>query len=195
MRRALFGLVLMVLLAAPRVEAVTVRDIVELSKAGVGDDVLVALIEVSDRIFTLDASKLRELKESGVSERVMVAMLRSGRTPPAAAVVPGYTPVQPAPAWEAPAPVVYPPAQVVVIDHTPQPVYVPVFVGTTPRKIEQRRTVTVTEQIRPGRFINDGFRLVEVPVQKPAEPVYWGFGGKRRPDTWDPTPKPDGGGS
>jgi hypothetical protein len=27
-----------------------------------------------------------------------------------------------------------------------------------------------------------------VTPRKPAEPVYWGWGGKRRPDSWDPSP-------
>ena len=28
--------------------------------------------------------------------------------------------------------------------------------------------------------------LVATPRQEPAEPVYWGFGGKLRPDAWSP---------
>ena len=60
-------------------EAVTLREIIELSRAGLSDDVLVALIDVDGGVFPVDAATLARLKAEGVSDRVIVAMLRSGR--------------------------------------------------------------------------------------------------------------------
>jgi hypothetical protein len=59
--------------------AVSTRDLVELAKAGLSDDVLVALIEADGTIFNLDAPKILELRAQGISEHVITAMLRSGR--------------------------------------------------------------------------------------------------------------------
>ena len=55
--------------------AVSTRDLIELSKAGLGDEVLVALIEADGTVFNLDAPKILELRAAGVSERVITAML------------------------------------------------------------------------------------------------------------------------
>ena len=57
--------VALLLLASVRVEAVSVRDIIELSRAGLSDEVLVALIEVDDTPFSLDARQLLELRAAG----------------------------------------------------------------------------------------------------------------------------------
>jgi len=43
-------------------------------------EVLLALIEIDQRIFPVDPDTLRALKEGGVSERVIVAIVKSGRT-------------------------------------------------------------------------------------------------------------------
>lgn len=64
--------------------AITVEEVIALSRAGVSDEVVVALIEQDSTIFSVDASQAIALKREGVSERVLLAMLRSGRqTPPA----------------------------------------------------------------------------------------------------------------
>ena len=70
----------LLLLASVRAEAVSVRDIIELSTAGVSDEVLVALIEVDGTVFRLDARQLLELESTGVRDPVLLAMLRSGRS-------------------------------------------------------------------------------------------------------------------
>jgi hypothetical protein len=62
--------------------AITVEEVIALSKAGVSDDVVVALIEQDSTIFSVDASQAVALKREGVSERVVLAMLRSGRQMP-----------------------------------------------------------------------------------------------------------------
>lgn len=166
-------------------EALTVRDLIELSRAGVGDDVLVALIEVDRGVYPVDAATLKQLKAAGVSDRVMVALVRSGRE----RVDPAPVPVLEDQASEAP------PPQVVVIDHhdhpervreVPVPVAVPVYVPV------QRR--------RGHRAADSGFDASNYvpfasgpPAYRPeeprkTEPVYWGWGGKRRPDAWQPAP-------
>src|SRR5919107_1721821 len=68
--------------------AVSTRDLIELSKAGLGDDVLVALVEADGTVFSLDAPRILELRAAGVSERVITAMLKNASrasAPPAAA--------------------------------------------------------------------------------------------------------------
>jgi hypothetical protein len=167
-------------------EALTVRDIVELTRAGLGDEVLLALIEVDRGVYAIDKETLKQLKAAGVSDRVIVAMVRSGRE----------VPVEPAPApavdqqpVEAPAP------QVVVIDHQPErivevpvPVAVPVFIPSR----RSRHHATVDGTFDASNFVP--FQTGPPPnrpeQQQPREPVYWGWGGKLRPDAWDPGVKP-----
>ena len=152
-------------LASASAQTVTTRDIVDLSKAGLGEEVLLALIEVHRPVFPVDTETLKGLKEAGVAPNVIIAMIKSGReTPPAPLpeLAAGHTPPAPAP---------QPPIVVVERDRhydeprvrevaVPVPIYVPVRTRTPhyPR-----------------------------PAVKPAEPVYWGFGGKLRPDAWKPT--------
>ncbi|HEY7499841.1 MAG TPA: hypothetical protein VH740_15080 [Vicinamibacterales bacterium] len=145
--------------------AVTLREIVELTKAGLSEEILLALIEIDPRVYPIDPATLRMLKESGVSERVIVAMVKSGRTPPLQAEQIPVDAVAPAP----------PEPQVVVVEKerpivrevaVPVPVYIAVPVA---RHTRDRRDVE-----RP----------------KPAPPVYWGWGGKLRPDAWTPRDQP-----
>jgi hypothetical protein len=188
LRRTVFALLTAVALSAGRAEAVTIRDLIELSKAGLSDTVLLALIEVDRSVFTIDTATLKQLKESGLSDQVIVALIRSGRQPrpePVAAPAPEPLPRErepevividhrdPAPA---PAPVAYPVAV---------PVYVPVpsYRGFDTR--DTRHTIETT-------FPTDvGLVRARVPVPSncvKAEPVYWGFGGKLRPGSWQPPP-------
>jgi hypothetical protein len=182
MRRLLLPAVLaLVLLPSASAEAVTIRDIVDLTRAGVGDEILLALIEVDGGVFSIDTETLTMLKREGVSERVIVAMVRSGRNrpldPPPAAVD-----VVPPPAA---------PPPVVVIEHHDRqvavPVAVPVFVP-----VVQRRGHVFDGRIDGLVHREDLLRRGE--QTKPAEPVYWGFGGKLRPDAWKPAPSVEGSG-
>ena len=193
MRRVLVTVIALLALAAGRAEAVTIRELVELSKAGLGDEVLIALIDVDRRVFSIDAPTLKQLKEAGLSDAVILALIRSGRTPP----------VEPAPAAAPVAPVETRQPEVIVIDHHdaqpqppaaapapvayPVPVAVPVYVPveTRSRRSIGRETVTTVVPTDQG--------LVKARVPVPpncvkAEPVYWGFGGKLRPGSWQPPP-------
>ena len=165
--------VALLLLASVRAEAVSVRDIIELSRAGLSEEVLVALIEVDDTPFSLDARRLLELRAAGVSDRVLLAMLRSGRvkSPETAAVHPV-------------APVVTPalPAVVVVEDRrTPQPRAYPVLIPVLIPVPAGVPLVGSRHVSRRSRVISFGR---EVAGRRSHKPVGWGWGGTRRPDTW-----------
>ena len=194
MRRTAFTLLTILALAAGRAEAVTIRDVIELTKAGLSDQVLIALIEVDSSVFAIDTATLKQLKAAGVTDAVIVALIRSGR-PPRLEPQPF---VEPVPTYDPPA---RPEPEVIVIDHhdapapapvmVPYPVAVPVYL-TSPgyvtgigRHLSRQDTVTTTLQTDVG--------LVKARLPVPAncvkaQPVYWGFGGKLRPDSWQPPP-------
>ncbi len=88
MRTTLVSALAVVLLAlAPAVaSAATIEEIVRLSKSGVSDEVILALIERDKTILTIAPDDLVTLKSEGVSEAVVVAMLKSGREEGEAAV-------------------------------------------------------------------------------------------------------------
>ena len=171
MRRLLLvAVVSLITSIATPAAALTVRDVMELTRAGLGDEILLALIDVDPSVFPIDAATLKKLKDAGVSDRVIIAMIRSARMPMPASE-PLAAPIeQPAPA---------PQPQVVVIEHhdPPEvrevPVAVPVYIP-----------VAVNGHHRADRVDRDD----DLSRRKPAEPVYWGFGGKLRPDAWQPTP-------
>lgn len=74
---ALAAMVLL-LVSAP-VSAITLRDIIELSKARVSDDILVELVQTGGSVFYLSAIDIVNLKQAGVSDRVVVAIVRTER--------------------------------------------------------------------------------------------------------------------
>jgi len=72
-------LFLLLALAPSAVSAVTVDQIVSLSKAGISEPIILALIERDKTVFTIEPEQLVALKRDGVSETVIIAMLKSGR--------------------------------------------------------------------------------------------------------------------
>lgn len=183
-RRSALAVVTALALSAGSAQAVTLRDVIELTKAGLSDHVLLALIEVDRSVFAIDAAAVQQLKAAGVSEAVMVALIKSGRTSP---------PAEPEPARQLSAPE----PEVIVIDHhdhpmpapapiaVPYPVAVPVYVGVPARWPRGDDTITTTFETEAGVL------RARVPLPSncvKAEPVYWGFGGKLRPDSWQPPP-------
>lgn len=188
MRRLILAVLLVLPLTAGRAEAVTLREIIDLSRAGLGEESLLALIEVDGGVFNIDPGTLKELKAAGVTERVIVALIRSGRVR------------QPEPGFaQEPivndAPVEAPPPQVIVIDHHDPPevrevvVPVPVYVGVPviSRRHGRLRADFPAADLVPGAPTTF---LTDTPPEKSREPVYWGWGGKLRPDAWKPTPRP-----
>ena len=195
LRRTLFVVLTVLAVSAGRADAITIRDVIELSKAGLGDPVLLALIEVDRGVFSIDPATLKQLKNAGVSDAVIVAMIRSGRTqPPVEAAPAPVSTTDPDPATREREP------QVIVIDHhdapapvtAPYPVAVPIYVPVQTntgfnnfRNFDRRETVTTVVPTDMG--------LVRARVPVPAncikaEPVFWGFGGKLRPGSWEPPP-------
>lgn len=166
---------------ASAAEALTVRDVIELSRAGLGEEVLLALIDVDRGVYSIDPETLKALKQAGVPERVIVAMVRSGRA---------TEPVPPVEAVQEPR---APEPQVVVIEHRDEPrvrevmVPVPVYV-TVPTIRTRHRRFDDAGSVEPA-FVpfQPGLPLVRPTAREPKrEPVYWGFGGKLRPDAWQP---------
>ena len=193
------ALVLVATLAATvqPAQALTIRDVIELTRAGLADDVLVALIEVDGGVYSTDTATLKSLKDAGVSDRVMIALIRSGRDRRVEAP-------SPVPVIDD-APVETPPPPTVVIEHRGviehrepqvQQVAVPVYVPVYPTRGRLHRSEPFTG-IQESTFVplQPG---VAVRPRKEPEPVYWGFGGKLRPDAWgqphdrDQNPAEDG---
>ncbi|MEO7270844.1 MAG: hypothetical protein ABI211_02445, partial [Vicinamibacterales bacterium] len=168
---------------------VTLKDIVDLSKAGLGDEVLLALIDVDGGVFDVDPLTLKSLKTAGVSERVIVALVRSGRERPEVLTEPAT--LSDVVSQQAAPQVIYverPSATVVREVAVPYPVYVGVPVsgrgrheGRAPAGIHLEPSITAPATIQ-GRPRN----LTDVPAPSTKEPVYWGNGGKLRPDAWKP---------
>ena len=75
----LFVLFLLLALAPVTASAVTLDQVVALSKAGISEPIILALIERDKTVFTIDPDQLVALKRDGVSETIILAMLKSGR--------------------------------------------------------------------------------------------------------------------
>jgi hypothetical protein len=175
-------------IGASRADAITLAEIIQLTKAGLDEDVLLALIEVDQRVFAIDPDTMKELKAAGVSPRVIVAIVKSGRTPQPQSE-PSIETVPPDP----------PQPQVVVVDRpviqeVPVAVPVPVYiaVGGYARGRSHDRTNSTyrpTLTLPPDPTTATVFPFVERrEPHRRTEPVYWGWGGKLRPDAWQPTP-------
>ena len=170
-------------LSPARAEAVTIRDVIELTKAGLSDDIIVALIDADRTMFTLDAKVVLQLREAGVSERVILAMLESRRK---------YVPVDLVDPIPPPQPPVVQVAPVVPerIVHVPVPVYIqsPVVVAPYPAHQRVRHTAIVQTPVQPGRFINDGYAPRELAA--PPKSI-WGHVARDPRDIWrTPDTKP-----
>ena len=177
-------------LVAARAEAVTLREIVELTRAGLSDEVLLALIEIDQRVFPVDPDTLTMLKDAGVRPAVIVAIVKSGRT----------SKPQPEPAPLAQIVPSDPPAPQVVVVEKPVlverevvqevPVVVPVYVAVG--RSRGHRTDPYVDPAspfvpfgQPSTADDRSEKRDRSDKGKKAEPVYWGFGGKLRPDAWN----------
>jgi len=79
--RALTSAVLLFLLVLTpaSASAVTVDQIVALSKAGISEAIILALIDRDKTVFTIEPEQLVTLRRDGLTESVILAMLKSGR--------------------------------------------------------------------------------------------------------------------
>jgi len=84
---AVAATVVAMLIAPSRAFAVTADQIVELTKGGVSEAVILAVIARDNTPFDLNADELVALKQQGVSDAIVMAMLKSGRGETAAAPI------------------------------------------------------------------------------------------------------------
>jgi len=177
--RAVLSLLVMLALTPSTASAVSVQEIIGLSRSGVSDEVILTLIERDNTIFTIDPDQLVALKKQGVSQAVVLAMLRSGRQQPAA-------PPQTADAAAAPNGVFPSAPDTVVVGHGPDRpntsyqggyafdsfaaaaatlpylyyVSAPSFCLSGPSRVN-------SPTVRPGRFMNDpAQRFLNDPTQR-----------------------------
>jgi hypothetical protein len=156
-------------------QTLTIRDLLALHNAGLGDDVLIAMIEVDKPVFTLYPLDVLDLRKQGLTDRVIVKMIETRRV--VAPAVPALLPAVPLPAPATP------PEPPVVVEQT---VVQDVRVEAPRARQEVRRE---TEYIQVPVYVPVAVAVrPRVPVKEP-EPVYWGFGGQRRPDAWQDPPK------
>jgi hypothetical protein len=147
----------MLLVLAASASAVTPKELIELTRAGLSDDVLVALIEADQGGIRLDAQQILTLRNAGVSERVIVALLHEQRRQADEAAAAAA--LEPAPAVEAPPvtePAPAPAEQVPVVIQQQVPIYIPWLIPSAPVGPPVKPVPTMP---RPGfgRFINDGW--------------------------------------
>jgi hypothetical protein len=184
--------------------ATTIEDLLRLKsgKVPVSDDVLIALIESDGSVFNIGPEDLKPLKEKGFSDKLIIAMiLTKARTrdtlvrldPPITRTAPPALP-----------PVVTPPPPVEVNVTGPGgTMRYPVSPENEGQQPQQQAPVIVniTQQVTQSveapqqqPYYNPVYYPVVYPVypvapivRRPIEPIYWGFNGQRRPDTWAPT--------
>lgn len=157
------GAALLVALAsgvlAPPALAVSIRDLVALSQAGLSDDILIALIEADRNDFALDGPRILELRAQGISDDVILAMLNVSRERRAEAAASSEAPeaVNPDPHDGAP--------NFVIIGEEPEPpppprrevILVPWFQAGKRGARQPAAPVMSPEQRGFGRFMNDGW--------------------------------------
>ena len=76
----LFLLMLVLLGCVPATaSAVTIDEVVALAKSGVSEQVVVAVIERDQTLFTLSPALIMKLQRDGLSDRILLALIKSGR--------------------------------------------------------------------------------------------------------------------
>ena len=81
----IFGFLLAALVLTPLSAAagdLTLRDVMELHRTGLGDDLLIAVIDADGGPFRLSFVDIQDLKSDGLSERVIAALVRTGGRQP-----------------------------------------------------------------------------------------------------------------
>jgi hypothetical protein len=81
----IMGFLLAALLLSPHSAAagdLTLRDVMELHRTGLGDELLIAVIDADGGPFRLSVGDIQDLKSDGLSERVIAALVRTGAGAP-----------------------------------------------------------------------------------------------------------------
>ena len=209
--RVVLASVLLIGPAAAPVFGATIQDLIKLKAAGLSDDILIALIETDGSVFNLKADDVIAIRKEGLSEKVIMAMLATAikKAPATPAARPASTAVAATTLGAAPQPQA-PPAPAVVTpsiqineqqaegayDAPPAPApaapqIAPVVINITQR-VEQRTEASRTDPYATAGmypyspyypYLGPVFVAPVTPVKAPA-PVFWGFGGQRRPGSW-----------
>ena len=189
LRASVAALLVLGLSAGVAIAATTADQLVALARAGLDEDILIALIQTDGSVFQLTADDILELHRQGLSDRVILAMLQTAMRPAAENRIPD-TPAAQEPqavssesAFKARPPAAVPP----VARRVFRPFDAPMATGAT---VANDAPVTIDEPV-----VTEVLVPVAVPVPVPAHghapshvqssPVYWGWGGQRRPDSWD----------
>jgi hypothetical protein len=174
--RFIFGVVLALGLSVTTATAATTADqLVALQRAGLDDDILIALIQTDGSVFYLSAEQILDLHRRGLSNRVIRAMQDTARQAQAAVE-------------QAQQVVLAAPVEPQRSNRTEPPPVVNVTQTVTQRVEAPREPYIYTVPVAVPVYV----RRAVPPKAQP--PVYWGWGGQRRPDSWDDrSARPDNG--
>jgi hypothetical protein len=145
-------------LGAGPASAVTPDELAALSKEGLGDEVLIALIDASGLSAVVDAPRALQLKRQGVSDRVIAAAVRASAPP---TIVPEPA-AEPCWACESAAPAYQAPTQPVVVEREVvhrEVYYVPWIVAPSRPGPARKPQPYLAGDRGTGRFVNDGVSL------------------------------------
>ena len=196
--RILLGSILLAGALPSFAAAATIQDLIKLKAAGLSDDILIALIESDGSIFHLKADDVIAIRKEGLSEKVIMAMLataikRPAAPAPAAPATRANSPrTEPAVEVTSPTPPSLPVGDQYLPDQSAQitvpPSPAPITINVT-QKVEQKVDAPREREVSPYYTSYPyPYYYVSVPVAvrpaAPPPPVYWGFGGQRRPGTW-----------
>lgn len=170
--RLLFSALILVAFASAASAGTTAEQLVGLSRAGVSDDILITLIQSDGSTFQLSADDILKLHNGGLSDAVIRAMQATAkRTTPGSAPVNGDQQTK---------------TEQQITTTTPAVVNV---YQTVTQRVEPSSSAAVPVYQYPifGMYTLPiavpVYAAAPRPVVRPA-PVYWGWGGQRRPDTW-----------
>jgi hypothetical protein len=60
-------------------EPLTINDVIQLSQAGVSDDLIIAYMQETSSLYSLSPAQIKRLQNGGTSQRVINYMVDSGR--------------------------------------------------------------------------------------------------------------------
>jgi hypothetical protein len=144
--------------------AVTPEELARLRAAGLGDQVLLALVDTTGVQGRVGADEAMDLARAGVSDRVIAAAIRRAADDEARALLP------PEPIVEQMAPAAIAPARAACRHRVvPVPVVPWVVVPVVPRRPHGLAKPTLGDYKGPGRFINTDLRPLNNGFVEPPE--------------------------
>ena len=136
--------------------AVTPDELAALAKAGLGDEVLLALIESTGVDLAVDATRSLALKRAGVSDRVIAAAVRASWAPAQASILDAPVAAAPCVECQSNVAVIGAPPPVAVVER--EVYYLPWILAMPVGHGHPRPSGPYLAGHKGfGRFINDGF--------------------------------------